>query len=549
MGTEYDPITIVLVDDNPGSLQTGGAMPRVNAAPWEKYFTVLWLATIDEARNYRDAFRAITLRSPTLLNKAGLVPDVVLFDYALAGNCVPVKRRQYVSDEDYRAGSPLPRIERVLQSLDLALAPLSEFPQSQTPQRGTSRGRIEKTLTDNYGCYAGGLILEACFGHPCAGVPTTVWGSDKTAGTEAEVFEWLLERDAGPAFREKGRGEPRWEKLIPYSMSLLRKSIERLDDAGIITLSLDDLLAMTDLASDTAVLRVWSRFGLRRMPLAPLFADRDDEQRMTARVKWAESRLQLLTRRLSLVSVHTDVIRNYKKAEALADEVWQIYEESDLSLRRWRLHELAIKRQNNSLASDEEDEYNTELAHWVPADTHEVTPEISLMTIAKAAGAEGWAIRWAVIFLVLRLHAWKSRAKDNYIDGTDRFGPSHRLLGFDTDVAVDEVFRLLFPIPGGPPIIPTLSTSKSRDLSRLNSTDRAPLPSKPNRRKDGNTGNLALRIEHILHGMSWLADGSTPRTEWQFGLIPGETHLFRSFALRIGLAREDVRPFVRTILG
>src|ERR1035438_1393443 len=299
MEETFDPIRILIIDDNPRTLQSqtrvenlDTVIPQITDPSLKPYFEVLWLATVEEVREFRDAFRAISLRAPEVLGEFGIIPDLLFFDYALTGNTVPVKRRAHVGQHGFRKISPFPRLEKALDKLEMTLPPLS---QPRPHIRRLEKHSAEPTpgqQADNYGCFAGGLALEAFFGHPTAGVPTTRWTEDKTADSEAAIFEWMLERDAGRAFKEKGRDEPQWNPLINYAMPLSREKIEQLDDASMITLSRDDLFRLSDgYVSET--LRMWSRYGLKRLPVNALFFELSNSpDKLTYIAEWAQKRLQ-----------------------------------------------------------------------------------------------------------------------------------------------------------------------------------------------------------------------------------------------------------------
>jgi hypothetical protein len=84
---------------------------------------------------------------------------------------------------------------------------------------------------------------------------------------------------------------------------------------------------------------------------------------------------------------------------------------------------------------------------------------------------------------------------------------------------------------------------------RLQTDERDPLPPLSSGKKDANRNNLGLDIGVALAGRPWLVDPDIDREDWKFGLIRGEKYLLRSYALDIGLAQDDPRPFLRAIFG
>jgi hypothetical protein len=299
----FDKIKILLVDDNPESLTLRDTvdgkqsdLPRIAAPELAPYFEVLWLATVEEVRNFRDSFLTVASASPELLGEVGVVPELLIFDYALSGIDLAVNERRAVGEHGYQKISPIPRLKTALSKLDISLRELTDSrPRLEHLEGEASKTPVAGKGADNYGCFGGGLLLTAFFGHPCASVPTTRWGEEKTEGTEAAIFEWLLKRDSDGSFQHKGRTSARWDEIIKFAIPRLRKRIEQLDDANLIRLSLDDLFELSENnPGQIQALRVWSRYGLRRLPVKILFMEMEDDETMAT---WAQKRLaSLLTK-------------------------------------------------------------------------------------------------------------------------------------------------------------------------------------------------------------------------------------------------------------
>ena len=112
----FDKIKILLVDDNPESLTLRDTvdgkqsdLPRIAAPELAPYFEVLWLATVEEVRNFRDSFLTVASASPELLGEVGVVPELLIFDYALSGIDLAVNERRAVGEHGYQKISPIPR--------------------------------------------------------------------------------------------------------------------------------------------------------------------------------------------------------------------------------------------------------------------------------------------------------------------------------------------------------------------------------------------------------------------------------------------------------
>src|SRR4051812_33296590 len=95
METACDKINILLIDDDPEGLwkrdpTTRGlpAYPGISSAPGDAIdrstlFDVRWIATPEEAREFRDLSRLIGEHEPAKLQRDGWVPEVVVVDYLL----------------------------------------------------------------------------------------------------------------------------------------------------------------------------------------------------------------------------------------------------------------------------------------------------------------------------------------------------------------------------------------------------------------------------------------------------------------------------------
>ncbi len=555
---DFDPIRILIIDDNPRSLQsqvkvegTDAVVPAIPDPDLKRYFEVLWLATVEEAREFRDAFRAISVRAPEVLGDCGIIPELLFFDYALTGNIVPVQRRAHVGAPGYRKVSPLPRLEMALKKLEMTLPPLSE-PRPRIRRLEThSAEPTPGQQADNYGCFAGGLALEAFFGHPTTGVPTTRWTEDKTAESEAAIFEWMLERDAGRAFKEKGRDEPHWIPLINYAMPLLRKRIEDLHDAKMVTLSTDDLLTLSS-GLYKGALRMWSRYGLRRLPVDVLFVECPKADRPSKLATWARKRLESLLHAASPDSTFEQAKNDFDKGREIAKTLWNIYSDSDLPLRRELVARLVQKQKSTALSPEEENMLSKEQVEFglsVCADGTDVISKnvVTLITEGKGASASGRAVRWATLFLIIRLYEWKSRSLKHY--QTKNIAPGFSFPRPFREITPADVFLVLYPVPDSYPKAGT--STWERNLIRLKSAERPPLPTPKGGtskdKDDTNTGNLGLTLTDLLAGKQWRVSEETTRNEWTFGLVSGEECVLRAYAKDNGLSHSDGSPFLDAI--
>lgn len=293
----HGKIKILLVDDNPSFLslepkigEQRHKLPRIHdqgrkgssRADLSANFDLRWVATACEAREFRDLSLALAARSPAHLGLNGWVPEIICFDYALTGRIRAVDERDY-PPEIVEALSPLPALRRAAASLKLKVP---------TPSPEPDTGAAHDA--DNHGCFAGGMIFSAFSDHPCAPVALTRKGSEKTIGTEAAFFEWMLEQESNKTFSRKGRPAPTWNELIFDGVDSLMKRLEQLAKSGIVQISLDDLIALADEKAQSMqqVLTVRSRYGRWRLPTQGLFINFAESERKGKAQQWAKKLLE-----------------------------------------------------------------------------------------------------------------------------------------------------------------------------------------------------------------------------------------------------------------
>jgi hypothetical protein len=98
-----DKIRILLLDDNPESLLLKDGESVIPSVPnkYAQYYEVLWLATAEEARKFRDEALAIASVAPELMEACGIVPELIVFDYDLLKDPTPVEKRPTVVTSGY----------------------------------------------------------------------------------------------------------------------------------------------------------------------------------------------------------------------------------------------------------------------------------------------------------------------------------------------------------------------------------------------------------------------------------------------------------------
>ena len=553
-----DRIRILLLDDNPESLvvsENGITVPMM-PRELERYFEPLWLATSEEAREFRVGLLAVASVSPELLGAKNVIPEILIFDYDLLKDKTRVKDRATVGKVGYEKISPLPRLSEAMREAQITLESLkgeTTCPRVErrsfvsTPEQGAAA-----KATDNSGCFAGGLLLAGLSDHPCAGIPSTRWGSDKTKGSEAAIFEWLLERDSDRSFEEKGRQWPNWEELIRYAVPRLRKRISELDNANLITLSMQDLFTLSTSGSlkGTEVLRVWSRYGLRHLPLTALFIDHAEMDRSREVKAWAIERLEALLERSVPGAQLTQAKEDLMQGQRIAGQLWQLYT-SEIRLRRERLADLVKQQETNSLSKEEQQELDKAVAEFALTFDSDGVAECAehVCTIQSLGkGASGRSVRWAVLFIGVHLYDIKCRALtnyDKYVEATGFTFPRPF-----KDLEPGDVLLALYPVPskypkGNP------ADDWGKYLVRLKDSALPELPSTltSKGKTPDKKGNLGIGLSSVLAGESFQTLEEVPPDKWTFGLIPGEQHILRRYALDMGLSKSDGSGFMKAILN
>lgn len=514
MTEKPDPIRILLLDDSPSDLWDVDniRVPGIRTKHGGDYFEVLWMATAGEAREYRDLSRHIALHSPQLLGELGTVPELLVVDYSLTsggGDKQPV-HQQLVDDADLmHQASPIPRLRDAAKRHKIAL--------------NRDRYEFDGTLQEDesFGCIMGGLLYTTFSDHPCSVIASTF--REDVHNSYPGFFEWALHDESSGALAagEKHEG---WQSLLSAGMPRLRARICRLATAGIVQVSLDDLLALAE-DSTHPVLTISSRYGQRRYPVAGLFIDGQVDPS-----RWAEELLRDAWWRASdgqsdqsfeqgLASLRTgiDVCR----------KLWSAYDDEQMSehfARRLRLSELCHTANSDSDALDDamRDELQELMAEFgVSAPNDERTGcTKGTWDIRECGTDDPAALRWAVLFCILRLLHLRYRAvqeanlSDSSLkDGNKRFG-----FTIEKPVDVDDVYLLLFPIPKTPLVLPY----HNRDPKKKGVWQSEMV-------------RMKVKLKDLLKGQ---------------GLRPGERRLLRWYAESLGYNwRDDGGEQAKAILG
>jgi hypothetical protein len=340
-----------------------------------------------------------------------------------------------------------------------------------------------------------------------------------------------------------------WKEITNVGVKRLRKRIEQLDDANLITPSLSDLLELSEgNPKQIDSLRLQSRYGLRRLPLAALFVDLPLAEKDGAMVKWAQDRLDALLTKATPGAQPTQAKNEIKKGISIADELWEKYD--TLRLRRHRLSRFAEKATKAILSADENTIYQSDRNYFgVKTINGKEKCEENICTIIEAkktmSKESDRPLRWAILFTVLNLYARKLAARKHF---QARTGFSGDVGGLFADLSVEDVFLALCPSPGEEPWIQkNLSDLCGGFIRKYKCLERpASIHSEPD-----NYGNLCVKMSHLLAGKKWEQNRATAQDQWTYGLLPGEKCVLRRYALdhQYNLTASDDSPFLKAIFS
>jgi hypothetical protein len=533
----HDPIRVLLIDDYPQELYTSTPPPEhpevryvfsdVSTDDEKCYFDLKWLATPGECREFMDLTRLIDRQSESAHDKSVWVPDILIIDYSLAKRFEPVAERLKDNQPLLEQLSPLVSLRAKAESLGL-------------PQFNREEYTHQIREHENCGCYAGGLLLVCHADHPTAPVTITIRTAEELQGTNTGYFQWLLAGVSAGQLQAAGKFGKNWKNLIECGVKRLRDRIEQLEKVNLVILSVKDLFEMTKPDShENKNLKMWSRFGLRHLPLKALFLDIPEADRQSEIQKWARARLEARMKRSGFGGNVDSAMIEVGLGIDLAEQLWKAYD-TDIRLRRERLHELASQAKAETLAKEDRDEYEKE-KKFFDAETGECLKNVSSIEKAIKDGFPHRAIRWAALFVILRLYGRKTDATRTYQQHFASKGFSDAPTPFFT-IKHEDVYLALYPSPS---IYKDASSNWSKHLIRLESRERPKMP-KSDSNKDAK--NLGLNIEHVLEGKVWVADENTPAENWTFGLIRDEEHILKVYALlETGLKKSDGSGFLKRV--
>ena len=301
-----------------------------------------------------------------------------------------------------------------------------------------------------------------------------------------------------------------WRNVLSQGLKSLRYRITSLFISRRIILSLADIVAMKD-SPDEAVLTIQSNYGMRRLPVAGVFADVTSDDRNRQIILWAE---ELLTE-----AGDEDPFETISEARTFAEQHWSRYlKDTNIIRERWKLSALLAKMdESKGLDEIESGQLQACLDLFGVKDIKARIPVTASSRIISICddSKDGLITRWASVFVLARLIAHLMRAQMRLN------GKSGAVSGscFSQFCSRDWLYALM-PSPESPLLLPAHHKGRNnpaspggtlnRKLRRLNSAHLQATG-------DDNIGNCGFDCEHVFAG--WAKDGSN------LGLRPVERRL------------------------
>lgn len=551
----FDKIRVLLIDDMPAGLPQHLKWPhRRNGPPqmdvdYEEWFEFRWVATPQEACEFRDLSWLLSERDARLLEREGWVPEVMPIDYALTQDSRTVSIRVKGDPQWLALLSPLPSLRACARRV-LETPPSTQI--SVQPRAGN----------EYWGCFVGGLLMTTFADHPC--VPVTITKYDQNTlrerSPDAKFFEELMHVQTSGLLRATGtESSPSWQDIIPIGMKHLRHRLEVLAKASIVTLSFADLIALSGDPTHK-ILTVDSRFGQRKLPVEGLFIDQPAESPQD----WATRLLAEATGNVPGVSEgdFATTLRDWRAAEQLCNSIWTAYCNEHLVSSRWQLSKTLDASSDASSPTAEGLLKAFDCYQNVQTRTTKKGPNTTkTWKIGKSAtqcmdirhgNYSDLQRRWAALMIIIRLlhHHWVARNAWNEFAADDVLWAdfaSELLSSIDTD----DVYLALHPVASEKGILPWHSgdtlTSTFYTVARLSSPQHkeARKEKAKNKKKarsssqtktgvegeDGSLwGDLGLCIDDVLAGLHWTDDPIEPTGERYHGMRSGEQLIMSWYA-------------------
>jgi hypothetical protein len=477
---DMNKIKILLIDDRPGFAyksefafdhipvmkdDTDGQYPE-----FKEFFDVQWLQSPEDTKEFRDyCIRYESQYSSVELGKTLVVPDIILFDYALSGETAKqllpgaldkmpnVILGRILNDKSYREN----------KSKKIRAPNITEKNNELSSDVLKELNRIGH---DNMGCFSGGLIYSLFRNHPCSAVPTTrKFITHGIEGTHTEYFEWLIKDELYEATDLKGL-EVKWSKVIPVAAFNLRRNIEIQIRNRKITPFLNELahLASGSFMQDDSK-RIFSYngvYGVKVLPVDGLFVDVPKFKRNEVIQQWAEAIFKESFAASSFRPENLIIDTARKHAETL----WGAYQ-SELFWHRMNFSKMQKLVKEGKIEEMKEPEIR-KYENYVNGDIKDfrVKRKPKTFEYQNAVDLGGLLqkkipaydiedkklISWTTLFVILKTY----KARMDYLK---RNGIQDSMAPTET-----EIITILFPLPATPDILPIHGGDMSNSKGFLN---------------------------------------------------------------------------------
>lgn len=565
MDKKFTPITILLIEDNPAQegikskdLKSRGIdiedlddnidVPGINFKKDENkklhnLFTLKVLQHPEEIKEFisnclekedKEGFVALG-------SIAGVVPEIVEFDYKLSNN-IQINREKGKQNEvlshikywavykklrEHYNPNFLFKSEQHLEKKENENYTEKDFierinkKENATGDEAWYKKDEQELKNDELGLYAGVEIARIFRNHVCIGIPATSnFNVRERLHAFGKFYEWINEYDLGTMFSREERGNKDWDSVIAAAVKQLRLRIETQILSNKITPNLSQLLEYADgqipIESDQRIFTFQSAYGVRHLPLDGLFIDVEQDGRDEAIKKWVNELLE---------NFKTDA---YKTAKDASTKLIEAYQAIPVIKNRIRLSELAVKLCNNEILTDDENKELTRLKTEFGINDTQITNCVNngdaensnltnkVVEYRELKTNDNKTNRLIVLFTDLQVRrVWQNFCEMNKNAVLDV--QISTLL--KSQPTLDDLRAALFPMPKNPLVLPYHYHLLS-EKSKFNSKD-------------------AFEVWDTHFGKSKMNDDAIfTKTEYPKNLAAGEKQLCKSFALDIGLVSK-----------
>lgn len=430
---------------------------------YSDYFELKWL------RNYKDVYRYKKMCqqvedtfSPNELGSInGVVPEIVLFDYALTGH----ENKSILDNKNDKN-----IIEKIIPNRKLA---------SFLKKKGIEKIEDPKPFelnvkeikpdlnNDNLGCIGGIIVVSQFRNHPCIGIATTRKNSEDIKGQEAQFLEILNEEPEQFNFDIRGDiTNLNWKKLLSESVDLLRDRIKVLTKSGKVIPDPNQLIDLSNGNLTSRVLSLESDYGFRDLPLDGLFIDKKveeytpetDEELPRDINSFRDYKIWNFSKKLlNLV----DPEEHFPEAKKTSKVLLNAYKSDEVN-KRINLSLLLVKHFKNEISSDEKELLKDLKEHFginndqLRAFEDGNTSQAAIQNMIKdfrneKAWGNNQLNRLIVLFTKIRLHKLYQEFVEN--NSTGGLNNNFSKILKEPPTFSDLLFAL-FPVPKYPLVLP-----------------------------------------------------------------------------------------------